>query len=47
VGVSIRKQPVAWYIGELTLEDGHTFRGWIEIPEEPYLAKYLEDGKPG
>ena len=47
VGVSIRKQPVAWYVGELTLDDGHTFRGWIEIPAEPYLAKYLEDRTPG
>lgn len=43
IGVAIRKQPVAWYAGQLTLGDGHTFRGWIEIPDEPYLAKYLQD----
>ncbi len=47
VGVAIRKQPVAYYVGWLTLRDGHTFQGWIEIPDEPYLAKYLQDKKPG
>jgi hypothetical protein len=45
VGVAIRKQPVAYYVGRLTLTDGATFEGWIEIPDEPYLAKYLQDSK--
>ena len=50
ISVAIRKQPVAYYVGQLTLHDGHTFQGWIEIPDEPYLAKYLQekqDKKPG
>jgi hypothetical protein len=48
IGVAIRRQPVAYYVGQLTLRGGHTFQGWIEIPDEPYLAKYLQDNnKPG
>jgi hypothetical protein len=49
IGVAIRKQPVSYYVGQLTLRDGHTFQGWIELPDEPYLAKYLQDNnkKPG
>ena len=49
ISVAIRKQPVAYYVGQLTLRDGHTFQGWIELPDEPYLAKYLQDNdkKPG
>jgi hypothetical protein len=47
IGIAIRKQPVAWYVGRLTLTDGHTFQGWIEIPDEPYLAKYLQAGRNG
>lgn len=47
IGVAIRKQTVAYYVGQLTLNDGHSFEGWIEIPDEPYLAKYLQDQKPG
>lgn len=47
IGVAIRKQSVGYYVGQLTLNDGHTFQGWIEIPDEPYLAKYLQDRKPG
>ncbi len=46
-GVAIRKQAVAYYVGALTLADGNTFQGWIEIPDEPYLAKYLQDKRPG
>ncbi|HKU95082.1 MAG TPA: hypothetical protein VJR58_07400 [Vineibacter sp.] len=47
IGVAIRKQTVAYYVGQLTLNDGSTFQGWIEIPNEPYLAKYLQEQKPG
>lgn len=47
VGVAIRKQPVAFYVGQLTLAGGDTFQGWIEIPNEPYLTKYLEEKSRG
>jgi hypothetical protein len=42
-GVTIRKQPAAFYVGQLRLAGGDTFQGWIEIPNEPYLSKYLEE----
>jgi hypothetical protein len=47
IGIAIRKQPVAYYVGQLTRADGDTFQGWIEIPDEPYLAKYLREHRPG
>lgn len=47
IGVAIRKQRVAYYVGQLTLSDGHTFRAWIEIPDEPYLVKYLREQQSG
>jgi hypothetical protein len=47
IGVAIRKQPVTYYVGQLTLAGGDTFQGWIEIPNEPYLAKYLAEKRQG
>jgi hypothetical protein len=45
IKVAPARQRVAWYYSRFVTTTGHAFYGWVELPDEPYILKYLEHRK--
>jgi hypothetical protein len=42
VPVSVAKTPIRFYVARFRDETKQWYQGWVELPDEPYILKYLE-----